>query len=331
MTVEQHTQNLLDSFIKRSAGLFEITGRFSKNFDQGYYGCAAAKPSKKMKSALAIDREVLVVVTTFRDQQQRTIKFISQEIEQAQGRFESTVAIVLHCDCEGNGKLRNWGRDKGLSILPVFANGGLSGIDSLERALCVELYSHDPFDVTGPVSDDANFYGRRDEAIDLARKLQRGQIRSCLGVRKIGKTSIINRVLREMRTAHDCTCIMVDCSRDDIWELDAPQLLNSIAKNANMAIGSRVPYLPLSPIKDANTINQARGELEKLLLSTDKPFVLVFDEVDYITPGSPTNAKWVDEFNKFWRNLRAAYQECVRETKNFSVLVAGVSTHWFTV
>ena len=48
------------------------------------------------------------------------------------------------------------------------------GQSSLEKVLCVELYSHDPFDVTGPVSDDQNFFGRREEAIDLARKLQKG-------------------------------------------------------------------------------------------------------------------------------------------------------------
>ncbi len=40
---------------------------------------------------------------------------------------------------------------------------------------------------------------------------------------------------------------------------------------------------------------------------------------------------WREEFNPFWRNLRAAYQECTRQGRTFSMLVAGVSTHWFTV
>ena len=113
---------------------------------------------------------------------------------------------------------------------------------TLERALCVELYSHDTFDVTGPVSDDANFYGRRDEAIDLARKLQKGQIRSCLGIRKVGKTSIVNRILREVQTSHDCLCVMVDCSKDDVWGLDAAGLLSSISKTLEFALANQKKY-----------------------------------------------------------------------------------------
>src|SRR5690606_21028035 len=58
---------------------------------------------------------------------------------------------------------------------------------------------------------------------------------------------------------------------------------------------------------------------------------LVFDEIDYITPGSPTNPKWKTEFNPFWRNLRAVYQECTRQGHHMSILVGGVSTYWFTV
>ena len=171
MSVEQQTNDLLDVFSKASAGLFEITVRYIKHFEQGLYGCGLAKPSKRMRNALAIDREVLVVVSTFTDQQQRTIKFAMQEIQESQGRLETTMAIVLHRDKDGNSKLRNWGRDAGISILPILEVESLKDSITLERALCVELYSHDTFDVTGPVSDDANFYGRRDEAIDLARKL----------------------------------------------------------------------------------------------------------------------------------------------------------------
>lgn len=331
MTVEQHTNSLLDNFTHASSNLFEVTGRYTTTFEQGFYGCAVAKPTRRMRNALAIDREIFVVASTFRDQQQRTIKFTAQKIEESQGRLESTIAIILHCDPEGNSKLRNWGRDKGISILSIRDGETLTTSDTLERSLCIELYSHDPFDVTGPVSDDANFYGRRDEAIDLARKLQRGQIRSCLGIRKVGKTSIINRVLREIRGSHDCTCLMVDCSRDDVWDLNAAQLLNSITQTAKKVIQEEQTYATLTPIKDSTSINSARTSLESLLLTIQKPFVLVFDEIDYITPGSPTSLKWCEEFNPFWRNLRAAYQECIRQGRTFSMLVAGVSTHWFTI
>jgi len=331
MSVEKQTHGLIDEFVKASAGLFEITGRYIEQFEQGFYGCVIAKPTKRMRAALAIDREILVVVSTFKDQQQRTIKFVAQEIQKSMGRLEASVAVVIHRDLKGNSKLRNWGRDRGLSILPVTEGESLDGSAALERALCIELYSHDPFDVTGPVSDDANFYGRRDEAIELARKLQKGQIRSCLGIRKVGKTSILNRMLRELQSSHDCTCIMVDCSRDDVWNLNSAELLSSIAASAELAVANGANYQKLVVSSKGILLSECRSKLEDTIQGIGRPFILVFDEVDYITPGSPTNPDWRKEFNIFWRNLRAVYQEIAREQRVFSVLVAGVSAHWFTV
>lgn len=331
MSIEAQLNELLNDFEVAATGLFEITGRYGGMFESGMYRCAIAKPTKRMKAALSADREILVVASNFADQQQRTVKFAKRQIDRSDGRFESTIVIFIHNDPEGNLKLRNWGGDQGLSILPVFGGRGATTPAELERSLCFELYSHDPFDVTGPVSDDANFYGRRDEAIDLARKLQKGQIRACLGIRKVGKTSIINRVLREIRKNHDAVCIMIDCSRDDVWSLSAASLLDSLSSTISAASSSGPSYAPLAPNRATADIRVARERLEKAILACSRTLVIVFDEIDYVTPGSPTEQRWRTEFNPFWRNLRSIYQECARHGKALSVFVAGVSTYWFTV
>lgn len=331
ITIEQQGKILLDEFSKVSTGLFEITNIYNDSFEQGSYICAFAKPTKRMRNALSIDREVLVVVSTFTDQQQRTVKFALQQIKNSTGRLETTMAIILHRDKDGNIKLKNWGRDAGISILPVFDGDSLNSETTLERALCIELYSHDPFDVTGPVSDDANFYGRRDEAIEFARKLQSGQIRSCLGIRKIGKTSIINRILREINTSHDCICLMIDCSRDDIWSLDASSLINSISETTKHLVSTGEKYKSLDIHGNIESLSAGKRKLEESIREARTPIILIFDEIDYITPGSPTNPSWKEQFNIFWRNLRAVYQEASRENLNLSILIAGVSTYWFTV
>lgn len=328
--IEVELDDLVDNFSNYSNGLFEITGKYTKTYDQAFYLCAIVKPTKRIKAALSVDREILVVSSNFKDQQQRTIKLVKQEIENSGGRFESTIAIILHKDKEGNSKLKNWGRDQGLSILPL--NGlNLDKWKDLEKELCTELYSHDPFDITGPVSDDGNFFGRRDEAIELARKLQRGQIHSCLGIRKVGKTSIINRVISEIEKNHDCITIMIDCSRDDIWHLNAAQLLSSIADTFKESLEKSLNYSVLKVSKNNLGVSVARDNLQLSLNGFSKKLIIVFDEIDYITPGSPTNSEWRNEFNSFWRGLRAVYQECARQSKQLSLLVGGVSTYWFTV
>jgi hypothetical protein len=121
MSIESQIADLLDRFSAVTAGLFDITGRYQTAYEQGIYGCAIAKPTKRMKIALGIDREVLVVASTFSDQQTRTIKFVKREIETSSGRYENTLAIIIHNDAEGNYKLKNWGRDQGLSITNLWS------------------------------------------------------------------------------------------------------------------------------------------------------------------------------------------------------------------
>lgn len=331
MSIETELKDVMEAFVRATTGLFEITGRYTTTFEQGVYACAIAKPSKRIRSALGIDRELFVLASNFADQQQRTIKLVKREIETSSGRYENTIALVVHQDAEGNAKLKNWGRNQGLSILPLYRPELTLKPADLERALCYELYSHDPFDVTGPVSDDANFFGRRDEAIDLARKLQRGQIRSCLGIRKIGKTSIINRVVGELRSNYDCLSVMVDCSRDDVWSMSGAQLLDALTVSSERALKSENGYGSLIPSNRTNDLRVSRDQFEALVISLPKPLILIFDEIDYITPGSPTRREWRAEFNPFWRNLRSVYQECARQSHPMSILVGGVSTYWFTV
>jgi hypothetical protein len=321
---------MIDTFFDVSNDLFTKTSSGTIHFEQGVYGVASAKASKRIANTLAVQREILVLSSSFWDQQQRTIRVAVQAIEESDGRLESTVAIILHADKEGGPKLRRWGREKGITVLSIDSTQEFANSRDVERSLAKELYSTDPFDITGPVSDDANFYGRREEAIDLARKLQLGQIRSCLGIRKIGKTSIVNRVLSEISDSHDCICLMIDCSRDEIWELSGAELMSAITDTAAFALTEKINYVNVIPAENMLALAEARKRLEQIASDAQKPLIIVFDEIDYVTPGSPTNPGWKGEFNSFWRNLRAAYQESIRLGNKMSILIAGVSAHWFT-
>jgi len=279
----------------------------------------------------ATDREVLAIITNFPEQQQRTVQALKEQIAESQGRLENTLAIVVHADPDGNAKLKNWGREQGIAILPISVRDSFNDVASFERDLLQDFFSNDPFDVTGPVSDDARFFGRRTEAMDIARQLRSGQIRSSLGIRKIGKTSILNRVLHEAKSADDCLCIMVDCSKDEVWEQAAPELLRSFSETIDTATQRTPKYAEVVKTKNKNPdISDARRALVSSIEKYSGTVIIFFDEVDYITPGSPTASEsWTRNFNAFWRNLRATVQECARVDKRLSLFVSGVSSKWF--
>jgi hypothetical protein len=320
---------MMDKFKNSARGILEFTFQEVQSYENGVYGVAFAKPSKRLAASLAVDRELLMLFSNFPDQQVRTIKFANKLISSSEARLESTVAIIVHKDRRGNMKLKNWGRELGLAILPVLAADTIPAGEELQRHLAFELFSHDPFDVTGPVSDDAQFYGRRSEAQDLARKLQTGQIRTCLGIRKIGKTSILNRIINETKANHDCVCIMIDCSKDMVWQMGAAQLMASIADAIKSCQKEQKIYRAVEVNTSELEISACAKDLEKLILDSDRPIILFMDEVDYITPSSPTSHIWKGDFNIFWRNLRAVYQEVLRHNSMLSLLVSGVSSRWF--
>ena len=147
-------------------------------------------------------------------------------------------------------------------------------------------------------------------------------------MRKVGKTSIINRVLREIEGSYDCVAVMIDCSRDDVWSMTAPQLLAAMSR---AAVQDRGSYGAIAPVDESMEIGEASDALQAAVLGSDRPLVFVFDEVDYISPGSPTERRWRADFNVFWRNLRSVLQESTRRSRAVSILVSGVSSYWFSV
>lgn len=327
----EELKSLAIVFTNASVNLFETTRPPQLlDYEKALYFSTYVKPSKRLSKIFSTDREVLVVFTNFPEQQQRTAGLVKSHLAESEGRLESTLAVVVHSDLDGNLKLKKWGRELGISILPILAKDGALDSNNLERDLLQDFFANDPFDVTGPVYDDSTFYGRRSEAVDIARQLQKGQIKACLGIRKIGKTSILTRIIHEVESSHDCISIVVDCSRDDVWNLSGSELIDSLAYSMEIAVSAASVKTELMPRHSTLDYGPARNLLTEAIVKAEKPVLIFFDEIDYITPGSPTAPEhWLAHFNPFWRSMRAVFQQCVRDRTIVSLLISGVSGRWF--
>lgn len=312
--------------------LFVINGENLRQFETGEYFVMYGRGTKRVQSILGIEREILILGNTYTDQQARSLKFARRLIEESDGRLESTLCIIVHQDPRGNSKLKRWGRENGLAVIPVYTSSGVIPRDQeLERLLSYEFFTQDPFDVTGPVANDAQFFGRRTEAQELARKLQSGQIRSCFGIRKIGKTSILHRVLAEIKENYSAITIFIDCQRDDVFGLNPASLLHSITQSLLVLKASGQFYSEVNASPTTDGLADAAKHFQVALAQFDVPVILAFDEIDYITPSNGSAAQWRTGFIEFWRNMRAAYHAAARDDRKVSLLVSGVSTRWFSV
>ncbi|MCB5412267.1 ATP-binding protein [Pseudogemmobacter faecipullorum] len=313
-------------------GLFAITAESIRQFENGEYFVMYARGSKRLQSILGAEREILILGNVYSDQQARSVQFVRRLINDSDGRLETTLCVIVHQDPRGNTKLKNWGRENGLAVIPVYtATGVLPRNQELERLLSYEFFTQDPFDVTGPVANDAQFFGRRAEAQELARKLHSGHIRACFGIRKIGKTSILHRVLSELKDNYDAVTLFIDCQRDDVFSLDAAGLLHSITLSLLDLKASGRSYAEVNASTSALSLAEAARRFQSALSQFDATVILAFDEIDYITPSNGGAEQWHLGFIEFWRNVRAAYHAAARDGRRVSLLVSGVSSRWFSV
>jgi hypothetical protein len=311
------------------SGMFTIESywRFKKH--AGQYTGLHCKPTRSVAESLLLNREVLALLTTFDDLQVRTVLTARNLIHESSGRLDPALSIVVHADKRGDEKLRTWGREQGLKIIPIYRSraGALPPAEILRRNLAQELFSLDPFQVTGPVVNDMDFYGRGNDALELLRQLQMGRIRSLFGLRKVGKTSLINRVIGLARDANSPRVAMIDCSFDDFNKLSAREALKVVAKATKMAAARGYAHvseaLKTSDEQLLPVFDDLWGQPKK------QPLAVIFDEVDYITPSSPTRPHWRQDFNQFWREFRVVYQEAQRQGAPLAVLVSGVSSQAF--
>lgn len=321
------TEPLLKELRESLDGLFQLTHAFRKEMQGGSYLAVFAKPSRRIRDSLFIDREVLILWAKFSDIQARTVQVVQKLIEENAPRLFPTYAVVIHADRAGNSSLKKWGREKNIAILPIYRTQTLPNPKELERVLSRDLHSIDPFDVSVAVVDDRDFYGRRSEAIELARQVEAGAVRSLFALRKVGKTSILDRIVKIGRDTQTFACAVADCSKDFLWKKDAIEVISILKGGLAAAAQSEERY---AAVEEKRTWGTRPDEELFALLKKAGPVVWIFDEIDYLTPTSPTDpARWAPEFNVLWRQLRAFFQEAHRRECRLGLLVCGVSSKWF--
>ena len=324
-------QGILDDLQDAFEDVATFDTRKTVSEENATYGEAYIKPGYRLGTALLASKEILLLVADFPDVQTRNVRVAERRIARSGGRVQKGVAIVAHRDPAGDSRLRAWGRESGLTILPLNYSDDIPAGQTLLDRLLEDLYSYDRFDLTGPVRSEFQFFGRPFTP-DLARRLTEGSIHALFGMRKVGKTSLVNRVLDELRDRHSCRTVMLDASDDSLSALTAAALLGAIATAVSQAGSHQGGYSTVvaESTDSTETPAQAGQRLLSAIASVERPLILFIDELDYITPSSPIASHWHSDFNLFFRALRRVYQESTRGGPTFSIVLSGVSSRWFT-
>ena len=308
--------------ISRFAMMFFVTWarrRTAHNTEMSIY---FLRPDPQITDAFGIEREIFLCISKYTTLQPRVMQGLEQIISEdpAKGRVEASVFFLVSGDKNARAWVDSYSFENPQSRIPVvFAIDEIKRLPRESWALLNlignQLYFRDLFDNQLPINDELYFFGRNAltaDIIDAARKVQN---RGLFGLRKTGKTSVLYKVRRVLKETGSASVLFYDCKLPAIRTLSANQLLLKIVEDlereANSSLGRLTTTLHPSELFVRACAMVARR----------KPLVIIFDEIEYISPLAILNEHWKRDFVDFWQTLWSAQSDIRR----CSYVIAGVN------
>jgi hypothetical protein len=184
------------------------------------------------------------------------------------------------------------------ALIHLNDEGIINEIKELEDPFITRI---DPYYQTTPVLDSTLFYGRDDLMERIPQMLTQGQHIGLFGLRKVGKTSLIQQIQQRLITTPS---VFIDCqafepSAEIYFEEIMSQLqekFHSLPKSLRSSVNFRKQFLYLFEIW--------RKQNQK------EPFLIILDEIDKFFPDKniQSSDKILVEYVKFYRILRGLAQ-----------------------
>jgi serine/threonine-protein kinase len=316
----------------RAAG-FEISWVFSRGRDLwGFY----LKPTRGLRDALGVHREVLLWVTEFPEFQARALSQAEEFIAADQPRLSDELAIVVTAD--PNTRKRVSEASEGLRLpiagfsLADFDHLAPAGPRSFLLAIQHQFFAKDLYYVSNALLTRRSFFGRGSLIREILTTIRTGTSHLALfGLRKAGKTSLLYRLIDELSTVSSIHHVHIDLQRLDairptaeyfLWSVGAQLFAGHVDVRAigGFRLFDRVDRFP-DDLSTEQVFEQFDHDIRLLLSRTTVRYLVMCDEIELMSPDTP-GSNWGDAFVRVWRLLRGIDQT---HTGRLRFLVAGTN------
>jgi serine/threonine-protein kinase len=209
--------------------------------------------------------------------------------------------------------------------IPMHRIGTLAphGEDTLTRLLQSRVYARDLYQLTGAITDSQRFFGRQTLINELEAALRlKGHV-GLFGLRKMGKTSLLYRILEKLRAHPTILAAHVDTQRIDVigrssayflWSLGEAlfDTNRSVQTTENLRLfGRHRMFADVPPSMRADMSEYFWHDVRRVLAGQDRRrIVFLVDEIERMWPGKkPRDGGWGRAFVDVWRLLRGIEQE----------------------
>lgn len=182
------------------------------------------------------------------------------------------------------------------------------------------FYERDLFSFESPLKKDIYFFGRRKYVHDLISRHNSGENSGVFGLRRSGKTSVLQAIDRAAQLVNT-GCIFMDCQ--DLYHFRWNRVLFSVVQSISKTVEIDINSI-IEDYDEENASILFSSDLEFLIKNSNRDILLLFDEIEQITPGLGMNENWKngDDFVKFWHSIRSNFHKWGNK---FTFILAGTN------
>lgn len=279
------------------------------------------KPQPHMDRAFGFNAEILAIYSPYKTLESRAMVIITDIMAKppVKGRVDPKVAFLISDAPDPAEWVANYVAQQ--DDLPIVAAFGAAALRqaagnswAVRRTLADQLYVRDLFAQDRlPIKSDSFFFGRAGIVHDLTNAYHYSEDRGLFGLRKSGKTSIFLKVQRGATARRDAAFVLIDCKLPEHRNLHWQELLHLVAHEIVNETRARLDLAELDA-KDA-FVKAVR------YATASGRLILVFDEVENITPLSRSDLHWKDDFVPFWQTVLHVKSE----VNSLSIFLGGVN------
>lgn len=291
------------------------------------------KPTRDYVEMFNIEREVVCVFSSYNNFEPRTLDAFEYVFNRYPDlRLENICCILISKDRDIKQKVSRLlkGDPESRVIIPFtyedFYATNTYFIKSRFRSF---FYERDLFAFESPITRDYFFFGRSSLIHKMINRHKSKENSGLFGLRKTGKTSVINGIYRALKT-EDLPSVIIDCQDTSFNQRRWFKALHFIIRELKKQ--NKIKCLITEEIKYTEENASLYFEKDLIRISKkvdDRPILLIFDEIENISPFIAPNENWREklDFVLFWQTIRSKFQKFLREYENtiFTFLIVGTN------
>lgn len=290
-------------------------GDDSIQISKSYYDVVFLKPTSSIIEKFNIKREVIVVFSNYPIFEPRSFDAIDKVRAIYQRlRFEEVCSIMISNDNDIESRVQDFLKSKHESqIIVPFSYKEIRKKGEqpyfIENRFRKYFYARDLFAYRSALQKDLYFFGRKDIIHTIVNRHLSGENTGVFGLRKTGKTSILYGVQRTLDLKNK-TSLFIDCQDTSISEKRWFEVLFWIIRELYGKYSIEFDR-EVEDYNKAFASERFSQDISNFSERMNSSVLLLFDEVEKITPGISDNYEWRDgkDFVFFWRTIRANLQK----------------------